>query len=202
MTSLLLPSRSLLLSSSGTLPLLHRLASTKSQDRWVARQASDHLVSARGSFRARSAFKLIELHEHYKIFRPSCKSVIDLGAAPGSWSQVAKQHGDNADKRIVIAVDLLPIQPIPGVYTIQGDFLDQKTHIKIRHVLMTMGDGLRLKADVVVSDMGANMSGNASRDQEESWKLCQSVFEFCKVGLRVGHFHVKDGLWRKGGTLV
>jgi len=79
--------------------------------------------------------------------------------------------------------------------------MDEITQVKIRHKMLRAGDGLKLKADLVLSDMGANMSGNSSTDQHESWKLTKMVFEFCKVGLRVGHYHA-DGVWRPGGTLM
>ncbi|KAL7411233.1 FtsJ-like methyltransferase-domain-containing protein [Mrakia frigida] len=208
MTSSLLPQPllSLCLRSSSSLrpPLLllhhRRTIKTKSSAAWLVRQQTDHLVASRGAFRARSAFKLLELSKHYKILKPSCKLIIDLGAAPGSWSQVALQ-GKGGGK-VVVAVDLLPMAPIPGVHIIQGDFLDQITQAKIKQKLLLAGDGLRLKADLVMSDMGSNMSGLASMDQEASWKLTKMVFEFCKVGLRVGHFHGQDGIWRSGGTMI
>lgn len=195
MSTLLFPPRTLLPPS---LPLLSRSKTTKSQALWLVRQQNDHHVTTRGSFRARSAFKLMELNKHYKLLRPSVRLVVDLGASPGGWSQVVMQQ----PKKSVVAVDLLPMEPIPGVQFVQGDFMEEVTQAKIRHKFRSVGDGLRTRADLVLSDMAGNVTGHGAKDAEQAFGIVKSCLEFAKVGLRVGHYHAKDGVWRPGGTLV
>lgn len=125
-------------------------------------------------YRARAAFKLIEILEAERLLRRG-DVVIDLGATPGSWSQVVRERlaaaGGAIDGRIV-ALDLLPMEPIAGVEFIQGDFRDDE-------VLQQLRDGLRGQpVDLVISDMAPNLSGVASADSARIAHVCELALEF------------------------
>lgn len=117
-------------------------------------------------WRSRAAFKLMEIDQREHLLRRGAL-VIDLGAAPGGWSQVAARRVGATGR--VIAVDLLAMEPIEGVQCIQGDFTDETVIMEIERLL---GGGL---ADLVLSDMAPNISGNWSVDQPRSVELAQSV---------------------------
>ncbi|KAF8344447.1 ribosomal RNA large subunit methyltransferase J [Amanita rubescens] len=164
--------------------------SKKKSSQWIVRQTKDPYVKKRASdpnqYRSRSAFKLLEINDLHGDFltKPDVKAVVDLGAAPGGWSQVVaakfgyyySQRG-NKGKGTIIAVDLLRMLPIPGVEFLQADFLSPQAAEQIQ----TFSDGL---VDVVLSDMAANLSGNDTRDIESSLQICNAVFEFAKRNLR------------------
>ncbi|KAI8976287.1 23S ribosomal RNA methyltransferase [Trametes punicea] len=235
---------------------------------WLARQFRDPYVKARLSFpanyRSRSAFKLIELDNTFHFLSEKhVNTVIDLGAAPGGWSQVvagklgwadwdplalgasqggssglsgqraksqsqarkAKNAGRNAHqdqgeegqddyidldsldpgvevqrpvgRGTIIAVDLLRMEPIPGVKTLQMDFLSPEAEQCI-NALLTSQPGSDGKADVVLSDMAANFTGNSTADVHASLQLSESVFEFVKRHLRTAESVGK----RKAGVLL
>ncbi|KDQ18775.1 hypothetical protein BOTBODRAFT_103069 [Botryobasidium botryosum FD-172 SS1] len=179
-----------------TIPLLPRAPggarskTTKSNAAWLSRQNRDQFVKQRaGTFRSRSAFKLLELDAKFRFLRRG-QVVVDLGAAPGGWSEAvlsrlsgpAKEETPSLSAKI-IAVDLLPIIPIPGVDIIQGDFLSPVTQAKLA-ALLNADSGSRGLVDVVVSDMCHNISGNRIRDVESSLELCSAAFEFARVHLR------------------
>src|SRR5579875_1402843 len=117
--------------------------------RWLERQLNDPYVQAaqREGWRSRAAFKLIELDERFHLIRKGAR-VIDLGAAPGGWSQVAAKRGAGA----VVALDLLPIDPIAGVRAFQGDFHDPDWPDRLNAELGG-------RADLVLSDMAPNTTG-------------------------------------------
>ena len=141
-----------------------------------------HQAKARG-FRSRAAFKLIQIDEKDRLIAPGMW-VVDLGAAPGSWAQVLAQKVGARGR--VIALDLLPIEPIPGVELIQGDFREDGPLAQLTAAL-----GGR-KLDLVVSDMAPNITGIASSDQARSIDLCELALEFARGNLRSGgHFLVK-----------
>ncbi|KAH9849075.1 FtsJ-like methyltransferase-domain-containing protein [Lenzites betulinus] len=239
---------------------------------WLARQFRDPYVKARLAypvhFRARSAFKLIELDRTFHFLdAPHVRAVVDLGAAPGGWSQVvagklgwteappvygggpgargpgaAKYTGfglkreerekaqkgkgragwdtapeaeddgmdlleldarkDEAPRQVgrgtIVAVDLLRIEPIPGVKTVQMDFLSPEADECIAELLAGGDAGGDGKADVVLSDMAANFTGNTTADTESGMLLSQSVFEFVRRHLRTAESVGK----RKAGALV
>lgn len=144
------------------------MARRPSSGRWQQRQARDPFVrKARiEGWRSRAAFKLMEIDQREHLLRRGAL-VIDLGAAPGGWSQVAARRVGAAGR--VIAVDLLAMEPIEGVQCIQGDFTDETVIMEIERML---GGGL---ADLVLSDMAPNISGNWSVDQPRSVELAQSV---------------------------
>ncbi|KAJ3479478.1 hypothetical protein NLI96_g9032 [Meripilus lineatus] len=270
-----------------TRPLLsHKLPpSTKA---WLARQFKDPLVRERLShpaqYRARSAFKLLELDEKWKFLNhDDVDSVVDLGAAPGGWSQVVagklgwtiedvvgsrklselrakkrlktfekkKKHaeghwGDAAEEEpeagfglkaeqktaeygswsspspsspdpiyelgfggeeeesqrpsgrgTIIAVDLLPIYPIPGVKTLQMNFLSEEANDYIS-ALLSPRPGVEGKADVILCDMAANFTGNRVRDVEASLDICHAVFNFTHRRLRLA----EEVGRRRGGVLL
>ena len=244
-------------------------------------------------YRSRSAFKLLEIDEKYSILsHPSIRAVVDLGAAPGGWSQVVagklgflegvdvnlvmgldvvgkeeedleewsgllgkkgddetsdkahlsfrprnmdvllkKRKGqrlkkndedllsfdplniDNVDTdtravdspafraAAIVAVDLLPMQQIPGVQILQADFLSPEVDPLVRAMLMVEGNP-EGKADVILSDMAANMSGNVVRDVERSLEICEGVYEFARRRLRPGRSTNGKISQVKGGTLL
>jgi 23S rRNA (uridine2552-2'-O)-methyltransferase len=230
-----------------------RLSVKRSQSKlWVTRQYRDPYVQKRlsdpAAYRSRSAFKLMEIDERYDGFltEKDVNIVVDLGAAPGGWSQVVagkfgwisdtvprlseglaekkspnpensetlwsdvtlpkapkfRRKGtslpldgfdplniDNVDlnprsaRGTIIAVDLLNILPIPGVQTVMGDFLTEGTEQIIRGLLFKANSRIP-KADVILSDMAANTSGNEAHDSQSSLDICEAVFDFAAQNLR------------------
>ena len=153
----------------------------KSNKQWLRRHVTDHFVrKARDEgYRSRAAYKLIEFDQREKLFRPGAV-VIDLGAAPGSWSQVAAAKVKPGGK--VIAVDLLEIAPISGVTVLKGDFRDVK--------LLEALEGRR--ADVILSDVLPNLSGIPNVDQARAAELSFAAMDFCQKALKAdGVFVVK-----------
>ncbi|QQG37337.1 MAG: RlmE family RNA methyltransferase [Micavibrio aeruginosavorus] len=149
---------------------------TTSSARWLQRQLNDPYVheAQRLGYRARSAFKLIELDDKLKFIKKGC-TVIDLGAAPGGWSQVAVERG--AGK--VIGLDLLPIEPLPGVTFLQMDFMNDDAP---EALIMAMGSG----ADVVLSDMAPNTMGHRQTDHLRIMALVEAAYEFATQVLKPG----------------
>jgi len=228
-------------------------ANKPSSTLWLARQARDPYVRLRSSpsgglaYRSRSAFKLLEMNDKWAmrfLDFPDVRVVLDLGSAPGGWSQVAarklgwdpqparmreaktpypRADGSERDtgscsararppsrdndppgnanpvdisdfenhagmglgRGTIIAVDLLRMTPIPGVQFIQADFLAADTEELIRSIIAHQtGDGGDAKADVVLCDMAANLTGTHYHDMEASLTICTSVLEFCKRHMR------------------
>ena len=145
----------------------------KSSKQWLRRHVTDPYVrqaQAQG-YRSRAAFKLLEIDAREKLLKPGM-TVVDLGAAPGGWSQVAAARVGRAGR--VLAVDLLPIAPISGVTVLRGDFRDE--------MLMRSLEGAR--ADVVLSDMAPNLSGIGNVDQARALELTADAVEFCRKALK------------------
>lgn len=144
----------------------------KSNKQWLRRHVTDHYVrkAREQGYRSRAAYKLMELDERERIFRPNLV-VIDLGAAPGSWSQIAAAKVKPGGK--VIAVDLLEIAPISGVTVLKGDFRDAA-------VLKAL-EGR--KANVILSDVSPNLSGIANVDQARSAELAYAALDLCQKAL-------------------
>jgi len=140
---------------------------------------TDHWVkeAARLGYRSRAAFKLLELAESDRLFRPGL-SVVDLGSAPGSWSQVLRARLGPAAR--IVAVDLLPMEPIRGVAFIQGDFREGEGLAAVEAAL-----GGR-KVDLVVSDLAPNLSGVESADQARAVHLGELALEFSRQWLQPG----------------
>ncbi|MBN8985031.1 MAG: RlmE family RNA methyltransferase, partial [Rhizobiales bacterium] len=127
---------------------------------WLERQLNDPYVAQakRDGWRSRAAYKLIEMDDKYRLLRPG-QVVVDLGAAPGGWSQVAaRKVGSLEGKGKVVAIDLLEMPEIPGVIFTQLDFMDDRAPDLLREMI---GGG----ADVVMSDMAANTTGHRKTDQ-------------------------------------
>ena len=146
---------------------------------WMAEHVNDPWVkeATRLGYRSRAAFKLIELDEKDKLFKPGMR-VADLGAAPGSWSQVLKQRlGKSA---AIIAIDLLPMEAIAGVTLIQADFRQDEGLAALE-----AGLGGR-KLDLVVSDLSPNLSGVEAADQARSVHLGELALEFASAWLQPG----------------
>src|SRR5579859_5102306 len=153
----------------------------KSNKAWLRRHVTDPYVrkAREQGYRSRAAYKLIEFDQRERLFRPGLM-VIDLGAAPGSWSQVAAERIKPGGK--VIAVDLLDIAPISGVTVLKGDFRDVK--------LLEALEGRR--ADVVLSDVLPNLSGIPNVDQARAAELSFAAMDFCQKALKAdGVFVVK-----------
>ena len=145
-------------------------------DQWVAKAQAE-------GYRSRASFKLLEMHEKDRLFRPGM-TVLDLGAAPGGWSQVAGRlmgsHGT------VIASDILPKDALPDVTFIEGDFREDAVY---EQILAALGDR---KADLVMSDMAPNMSGNKGVDQPRAMYLAELALDMAERVLEPdGQFLVK-----------
>lgn len=155
------------------------MARTKSSARWLREHFSDEFVrraQAEG-LRSRAAYKLLEIDERDRLFRPGM-TVVDLGAAPGGWSQVAAERIVPGGR--VIALDLLMIDTLPDVTFIQGDFTEQK----VLDYLLGVIDGQ--KVDLVMSDMAPNMSGMRAVDQPRSIYLCELALDLAQQVLAPG----------------
>ncbi len=158
---------------------------TKSSRRWLKEHFSDTYVkqAQQRGYRSRAVYKLLELQERYHLFK-SGMTVIDLGAAPGGWSQLVVDLVK--PKGRVIALDLLPMEPIDHVDFIQGDFSDEAI---LSMLLQQLSTG---KADWVISDMAPNMSGNESVDIPRSMYLAELALDFAlQVIDQTGGFLIK-----------
>ncbi len=155
------------------------MSRSKSSSRWMREHFDDPYVKLAQTqgYRSRAVFKLKEIQEKDRIIKPGM-NVIDLGAAPGGWSQFAKQSIGNKNK--VIALDLLPMEPIDGVDFILGDFREQTVLDQLRARL----EGASV--DLVMSDMAPNMSGNKSTDQIRSLYLAELALETARSVLTPG----------------
>jgi len=162
------------------------LKKSHSSKQWLRRHVNDPYVqkSKREGYRSRSAYKLIEIDDRDHILAPGIV-VVDLGSAPGGWSQVAvKRVGA---KGRVLAIDLLPMEPVPGVEFVQGDFSRKSGLESVRRI---MGDR---PVDVVLSDMAPNLSGIPVSDQARSMELAELARDFAVLHLQAaeGVFLVK-----------
>lgn len=146
------------------------MAKSKSSQRWLKEHFDDHWVTrARAEgYRSRASFKLLEIHEKDKLFRPGM-TVLDLGAAPGGWSQVAGRLVGS--RGTVVASDILTMDAIPDVTFVQGDFREQAVYEQI--VAHLNGR----KVDLVLSDMAPNMSGNKAVDLPRSMYLAELALD-------------------------
>ena len=155
---------------------------TSSSQRWLERQLNDPYVAAakREGWRSRAAFKLIEIDDKHHFLKVG-QRVIDLGAAPGGWSQVAaKRTRAEEGKGQVVAIDYLAFDPIPGVEIIQLDFLDDSAPDRLKSLLRDGG------ADVVLSDMAAPTTGHNSTDHLRIMALAEAALAFAMEVLSPG----------------
>ncbi len=162
---------------------------SKSSQRWLQRQASDPYVrrSKAEGFRSRAAYKLLEIDAKDRLLRPGL-CVVDLGAAPGGWAQVAA--GAVGPRGRVLALDLLAMAPLEGVDVITGDFHDARV---LTLALDWLGGGEPSRAaDLVLSDMAPNVSGMKAVDQPRSILLVELAVDFAEQVLKPGgHLVVK-----------
>jgi len=157
------------------------LKKNKISKNWVNKQRRDIYVrqSKVDGYRARSAYKLIEIDEKFKIFKGGL-SVVDIGAAPGSWSQYALKAAKNGK---IISIDLKEMDPIKNTHQIKGDFTDKKIQIEIKNKLLG-------KADVVMSDMAVNTTGIKNIDSIQTSELCKEAMIFSKEVISIQGFFV------------
>jgi len=155
------------------------VAKSTSSERWLKEHFDDHWVkkSKELGYRSRASFKLIELDEKDKLFKPGM-TVVDLGAAPGGWSQIAAERvGDNGR---VVASDILPMDSMAGVEFVQGDFTEEEV---LHEILRALGDE---PADLVISDMAPNMSGMSAVDQPAAMYLVELALDMAREVLKPG----------------
>ena len=152
---------------------------SKSSHRWLQEHNRDHYVkrSQQEGYRSRASYKLIELDKKDRLFRPAM-TVVDLGSAPGGWSQVAAELV--GDKGRVVASDILPMDSIADVEFICGDFTEESV---LQEILDTLGDEL---ADLVISDMAPNMSGMRAVDQPKAMYLVELALDLAQQILKPG----------------
>jgi 23S rRNA (uridine2552-2'-O)-methyltransferase len=152
-----------------------------SSTRWLERQLNDPYVQrARAeNFRSRAAYKLLELDERFGLLK-GVKAVVDLGLAPGGWSQVVRRRVPNAK---VVGIDLLPADPIDGVTILQMDFMDEAAPDRLK-------EALGGPADLVLSDMAANTVGHPQTDHLRTMALVEAGLEFAREVLRPGGAYV------------
>jgi 23S rRNA (uridine2552-2'-O)-methyltransferase len=152
-----------------------------SSTRWLERQLNDPYVrrAKAENYRSRAAYKLLELDERFGLLK-GVKAVIDLGIAPGGWSQVVRRKATDAR---IVGIDLLPTDPIPGVAILQMDFMDESAPERLKE---TLGGA----ADLVLSDMAANTVGHQQTDHLRTMALVEAGLEFATEVLRPGGTYV------------
>lgn len=166
---------------------------TVSQTRWLQRQLNDPYVEAakREGYRSRAAYKLAELDDQVKFLRPGAR-VIDLGAAPGGWTQVAVQRVKPKEGGgQVIGIDLTPVDPIAGATVLQGDFMADDAPERLKELMSG-------PADVVLSDMAAPATGHPQTDHLRIMALAEAAQDFAEQVLAPGGAFVAKVL--RGGT--
>jgi 23S rRNA (uridine2552-2'-O)-methyltransferase len=167
-------------------------ARTESSKRWLERQLNDPYVARarREGLRSRAAFKLAEIDDKAHFLKKGAR-VVDLGAAPGGWSQVAAKRVGAPREGKVVAIDLLPIEPVGGVDFLQLDFLDPDAPDKLKTLLGG-------PADVVLSDMAANATGHRKTDHLKIMALVELAADFAREVLAPGGSFLAKVL--QGGT--
>jgi 23S rRNA (uridine2552-2'-O)-methyltransferase len=155
------------------------MARSKSSRRWLAEHFDDPYVqqAQKEGWRGRAAFKLLEIDEKHHLLAPG-QTVVDLGAAPGAWRQVILQKLGQRGR--LLALDILPVEPLPGMTFIEGDFTEPEPLAALEQTL----DGQRV--DLVLSDMAPNMSGMAAVDQPRGMYLAELALAFAIEWLKPG----------------
>jgi len=155
------------------------MARSKSSRRWLTEHFDDQYVkmAQQQGLRSRAAFKLMELDEKYHLIKKGMR-VVDLGSAPGSWTQVVQRILGESGQ--VIALDILPMVPLPGVSFIQGDFTEDEPLALLEEELAGQN------ADLVLSDMAPNMSGMGAVDQPRAMYLAELALDFSSKWLEPG----------------
>jgi len=151
---------------------------TTASQKWLERQLNDPYVKAAqaAGWRSRAAFKILELDERFKLFHPG-QRVVDLGAAPGGWTQVALRR--LGDRGKVVALDILPMEPISGAIVLQGDFQEEAAERAVLEAL----DG---QADLVISDIAPNTTGHNATDHLRILALVELAADFARRVLSPG----------------
>ncbi|MDE6250494.1 MAG: RlmE family RNA methyltransferase [Alphaproteobacteria bacterium] len=174
-----------------------KIAAKKSSVAWLQRQATDPYVARahRDGYRARAAYKLIEINEKYKFLKNG-QVVVDLGAAPGSWTQYVMREFPRSR---VFAMDLLEIKPIPGVEFYQGDFTtDEALEWLVQKLDLPADAAQHGSVDVVMSDMAPNTVGHKKTDHIRQMVLLEYAFDFALRALKPGGTFVAKSF--TGGT--
>ncbi len=150
---------------------------SKSSQRWLQEHFNDFYVKQahKDGYRSRAAYKLKEVDEKEHLIRPGT-TVVDLGAAPGGWTQYVAEKMDG--RGAIIALDCLPMDALPGVNFIQGDFTEESVLEKLLQVVP------KCSVDLILSDMAPNMSGNAAIDIPCAMGLAELAFELCSLLLK------------------
>lgn len=159
------------------------MARSKSSNDWMDEHFNDHYVmkAKEEGYRSRACYKLMEIDDKDKLIRPGM-TVVDLGSAPGSWSQVAvKRVGDHG---LVVASDILPMDGIAGVTFLQGDFTEESVFDELMTII---GDR---PVDLVISDMAPNMSGVSAVDQPSAMYLVELALDMARQVLKPGGNYV------------
>jgi 23S rRNA (uridine2552-2'-O)-methyltransferase len=154
---------------------------TVSSQRWLQRQLNDPYVAEakKRGYRSRAAFKLLQIDDQFRFLKPGVR-VVDLGAAPGGWSQIAAERVRSADAEPrVVAIDCLAMEPLPGVAVLEMDFLDEAAPAAIL-------DSLGGPPDVVLSDMAAPTTGHRATDHLRTMALCEAAAAFARETLAPG----------------
>jgi 23S rRNA (uridine2552-2'-O)-methyltransferase len=165
--------------------MVQKAKRTKSGSAWMHEHVTDPYVkkAQQDGYRSRAAYKLLEIDTRDHLLRPGM-TVVDLGAAPGSWCQVAVQKMRKQGR--VLAIDLLPVAPIAGVDTLEGDFTERTALAWLEEKLHTG------RVDLVLSDMAPNISGVMLRDQARHYELCELALDFAVNWLKPdGAFLIK-----------
>jgi 23S rRNA (uridine2552-2'-O)-methyltransferase len=159
---------------------------------WLERQLNDPYVARakREGYRSRAAFKLTEIDDKAHVLKKGAR-VVDLGAAPGGWSQVAAKRVGAPERGKVIGIDILPMEPVPGVEFAVMDFLDETAPERLKAMLGG-------EADVVLSDMAANATGHARTDHLKIMALVELAADFAREVLAPGGAFLSKVL--QGGT--
>ncbi len=152
---------------------------TKSSSEWLRRHVNDPFVKQAqlDGYRSRSAYKLVELNEKDRLIKPGMR-LLDLGSAPGGWSQVAGKLVGRKGR--VLATDILPMDPVTNVDFIQGDFTDDRV---VEQLLVWLGGG---KFDLIISDIAPNLSGIDSADQAGSMYFLDLALDMARKTLKPG----------------
>ena len=162
-----------------------------SSTRWLERQLNDPYVARarREGYRSRAAYKLVELDDRFRFLKPGA-AVVDIGAAPGGWSQVAAERVKAPEKGRVVAIDLLPMDPIRGVDVLRMDFMAAGAEEALKQAIRG--------ADVVLSDMAASATGHRQTDHWKIMALAEAAADFARDVLKPGGAFVAKVL--RGGS--
>jgi 23S rRNA (uridine2552-2'-O)-methyltransferase len=171
-----------------------RMAKGKSKNKFNQSWLHDHIndpyvkMAQRDGYRARAAYKLKEIDEQDKLIQPG-QVIVDLGAAPGSWSQYARNKLAASPRAIggkpdgaVVAIDILPMEPVADVTFIQGDFREEEVFRQLEEVVLAASGGAKI--DLVLSDMAPNLSGVAFADAARIEYLCDLALDFAQAHLK------------------